>query len=126
MLFNRVRCTTTTTGTGPIEIGNAVAGFRAFHGVVPDGARVPYVIEQGADFEMGHGVYANGRLTREPHTSSAGGHLNLSGNAVVAIAPGAADIATTDHVARLEQEVARLNAMVAAIIEAASDVAAAR
>lgn len=126
MLFNRVRCQTATTGTGPIEVGSAVAGFRPFHGVVPEGARVPYVIEDGAEFEMGHGTFERGRLIRAPHTSSAGGLLNLSGNAVVAIAPGAADIATMDHVSRLEQEIARLNSLVAAIVEAASEVASAR
>lgn len=126
MLFNRVRCQTATTGTGPIEIGCTVTGFRPFHGVVPDGARVSYVIEEGAEFEMGHGVYERGRLTRNPHTSSNGGLLNLTGNAVVAIAPGAGDLATMDHVSRLEQEIARLNSIVAAIVDAASEVASSR
>jgi hypothetical protein len=94
--YDMVKATTTTMGTGPATIGPAVAPYRAFSGVVADGARVRYLIVDagGSAWERGWGVYtaSTGVLTRNLECSSTGSLLNLSGSAVVDIVCGAPDI----------------------------------
>ena len=101
------KMTTATTETGTITLGSAVGGFQTFDEVgVPNGTAVTYLIEDGANFEYGRGVYtASGTtLTRVdqfhpagrtygydlPFESSSGGPLgedwdliDLSGSATV-------------------------------------------
>ena len=57
-LYNLCRTTTSTTGRGPIALGSAVAGFLSFSSAgVSDGETVTYAIEDGANSEIGRGVY---------------------------------------------------------------------
>lgn len=102
---DRVKVTTATTGTGTINLGAAVAGFRTFAaavtaGSLASGATVYYVIEDtGSAWETGSGTYTAGTpdtLTRTVSASSAGGTtaISLSGSAVVYIAPTAASLVT--------------------------------
>ncbi|MCI4589852.1 tail fiber domain-containing protein [Sphingobium sp. BYY-5] len=64
-------------GTGPLRLGGAMAGYRAFAGAVGEGAAFPYVIIGTGDplaWEAGTGMLdAEGRLVREPVASSADG-----------------------------------------------------
>lgn len=120
-LFNRIRARTATTGTGPLAIGEAVPGFRPF-AVIPAGEVVPYVIEDGAAWEMGVGTWAGGSLSRMVRTSSTGAALNLSGNAVVAVAPGAEDIVLQSEIETLRSELAEATRLLTAIINAANEV----
>jgi len=92
-LANRVRCGTSTTGTGTITIGSAQSGYSDFTNVA-DGATVRYTIEDGAAYEIGTGTFtASGTtLTRTLTESSTGSLLNLTGNAVVFLTAAASDI----------------------------------
>jgi len=56
VLKDRVQETTTTTGTGTLTLGGAVAGFQAFS-AIGDGNETYYVIEDGTDWEVGLGTY---------------------------------------------------------------------
>lgn len=96
---DRVRVSTSTTGTGTINLGNGVSGFRTFAQAVVDGALVSganvyYCIEDGASWEVGSGVYTAGSpdtLSRSVlQSSAAGSALNLSGSAQVFITASAA------------------------------------
>jgi hypothetical protein len=84
--------TTSTTGTGTVTLGSAVADaakgyYQSFSAAgVADGDTFRYVIEDGNDFEYGLGTYSStgptvARTTMEG--SSTGSKLNLSGNAQI-------------------------------------------
>jgi hypothetical protein len=86
-LVNRAKMTTATTGTGTITLGSAVSGYQTFAAAgVANTNVVRYVIEDGANWEIGSGTYTSSgtTLTRTPTESSSGGAaITLSGNAVV-------------------------------------------
>ena len=56
VLKDRVKETTTTTGTGTYTLSGAVTGFEAFSSV-GDGNTTYYVCTDGTDFEVGIGTY---------------------------------------------------------------------
>lgn len=92
--YDMVKASTATTGTGSITVGSAVSPFRAFSGVVADGATIRYLILDGLAWERGYGVYTSSTdvLTRNLETSSTGSLLSLTGSATVENVIGAADI----------------------------------
>lgn len=94
-LFDLVRMSTATTGTGTITLGSAVTGFLTFaQGGVTDQQTVSYGISDGSNSEVGTGVYtASGTtLTRVPNASTnSNAAINLSGTAQVFITARAAD-----------------------------------
>tara|TARA_R100000654_G_scaffold6748_2_gene17344 strand:- start:4090 stop:4812 length:723 start_codon:yes stop_codon:yes gene_type:complete len=97
---DRVKVSTTTTGTGTITLGSADTGYQTFAaGGISNGDEVRYVIEHsnGTDWEIGTGVYTHSgtTLTRVLSSSSTGSLLNLSGTSTVFISPSAADLTLT-------------------------------
>ena len=95
-LVNRAKMTTATTGTGTLTLGSAVTGFQSFAdaGVV-NADVVRYVIEDGANWEIGTGTYtASGTTLSRTVTESSNSDaaLSLSGNAVVYITATSADV----------------------------------
>ena len=76
---DRVKETTTTTGTGAVTLAGAVAGFQAFSGVLSDSDTTYYSIvhRDTAEFEVGLGTYSSSTLTRTTVLESSN-----SGNAV--------------------------------------------
>jgi hypothetical protein len=100
-LFNRAKMTTATTGAGTVTLGSASAGFQSFADAgVADGDVVQYVIEEGANFEIGTGTYtASGTtLTRTPtESSNSDAAITLAGSAQVAITAIAADFNRLQH-----------------------------
>ena len=62
VLSDRIKETTTTTGTGTFNLAGALTGFEAFS-VVGDGNTTFYSCTDGTDFEVGVGTYtASGTL----------------------------------------------------------------
>ena len=57
VVFDRVQETTATTGTGPITLAGAVAGFQSF-AVIGNGNTTYYAIVNGTDWEVGVGTYS--------------------------------------------------------------------
>lgn len=98
-LYNLARMTTATTGTGTITLGSAVSGFRTFADAgASNGETVRYGIRDGANSEMGYGVYTSSgtTLTRNVISSTnANSAINLSGAAEIFIAPTAEDLRIT-------------------------------
>ena len=94
-LYNLCRMSTGTTGTGTITLGSAVTGFLSFAAAgVSDGETVTYAIQDGANSEIGRGVYtASGTtLTRSVlKSTNSGSAINLSGTAQVFITASAED-----------------------------------
>ena len=95
-LANRAKVSTSTTGTGTITLGSAVAGFQTFADAgVSNGETVRYVIEDGIYWELGYGVYTHSgtTLTRVvSESSNSDNALTLTGNASVFIAAVADDL----------------------------------
>lgn len=88
--------TTATTGTGTLTLGSAVSGFLSFSGAgISDAETVTYAIKDGANSEIGRGVYtASGTtLTRAAVLKSTNSNnaISLSGSAEVFISPSAED-----------------------------------
>jgi len=96
VLVNRAKMSTSTTGTGTISLGSAVAGFQSFANAgVSNGDTVRYVIEEGTNFEIGSGTYTSSgtTLSRTPSESSNSGNaITLGGSAEVFIAATSSDI----------------------------------
>lgn len=95
--YNRVKFTTSTTGTGALTVGTASTGFRTpAQASIPDGTTLAYVIEDsGNAWETGYGVYtvSSTSLTRNVRQSSNGDSaINLSGSAIVRITLLAEDV----------------------------------
>ena len=98
---DRIRETTTTTGTGTLDLsGTAPTGFRTFVTAVTSGATVRYLIESAdsTEWEVGEGVFTDATpdtLTRVTiyASSNAGSLVNFSaGEKVVHLTLTAADI----------------------------------
>lgn len=94
-LVNRAKMSTATTGTGTITLGSAVVGYQSFAAAgVVDGDSVRYVIEDGANWEIGEGTYSSSGTTlarNVSESSNAGSPINLSGSAVVFVGATAQD-----------------------------------
>lgn len=94
-LVNRAKMSTATTGTGTITLGSAVSGYQSFAAAgVVDGDSVRYVIEDGANWEIGEGTYSSSGTTlarNVSESSNAGSPINLSGSAVVFVGATAQD-----------------------------------
>lgn len=57
---DRVKETSTTTGTGPYNLAGAATGFRTFVSGVGSGFRCYYCAENGSDWEVGVGTVTSG------------------------------------------------------------------
>lgn len=78
VLADRVRETTTSTGTGTITLGGAVLGFQSFS-VIGNNNTTYYTISGGTQWEVGIGTYYGGTLARTTViTSSTGSKLDLA------------------------------------------------
>ncbi|TDK63566.1 hypothetical protein [Sapientia aquatica] len=99
---DRVRETTTTTGTGTYSLGGAVTGFITFVSGVTTGQVVTYCAEDGTNWEVGEGTITSGApdtLTRTTilASSNAGGAVSWSvGSKNIFLTASAVRVATLD------------------------------
>lgn len=96
-VYDLAKMTTPTTGTtSPLVLGSAVSGFLSFSAAgVQDGETIRYAIRDGANSEIGYGVYsASGTTLTRNVTSSTNSNnaISLSGAAQVFITPSAIDL----------------------------------
>lgn len=86
VLKDRVKETSTTTGTGTLTLGGAAAGFQSFS-VIGDGNTTYYAIVDSAtgDWEVGLGTYTSSGTTLARsvvlESSNSGSAVNFSANA---------------------------------------------
>jgi hypothetical protein len=64
VIADRVRETSTTTGTGTLTLDGAVTGFRTFGSAIGSGNTCYYTITLGTDWEVGLGTVGTGTLAR--------------------------------------------------------------
>jgi hypothetical protein len=78
VLADRVRQTTTSTGTGTITLDGSVEGFQSF-AVIGNANTTYYTIAGGTQWEVGIGTYSSGTLARTTViSSSTGSKLDLA------------------------------------------------
>jgi hypothetical protein len=96
-LYNLAKMNTATSGTGTITLSTAVSGFLSFADAdVANGEVVTYIIEEGANRELGYGTYtASGTtLTRNVlKSTNSDSAISLSGAATVGITAAAENFA---------------------------------
>jgi hypothetical protein len=63
VLKDRVKETTTSTGTGSVVLAGAVTGFQSFFSALADGDTTYYTIEDGTDWETGLGTWTESTST---------------------------------------------------------------
>jgi hypothetical protein len=63
VLKDRVKETTTSTGTGSVVLAGAVTGFQSFASALADGDTTYYTIEDGTDWETGLGTWTESTST---------------------------------------------------------------
>lgn len=90
-LVDRVKETTSTTGTGPINLEGAYSGYQSFLSAVGSGSTTYYCIahDQASDWEVGIGTVGNGQLFREVVLASS------NGGEFVAFSRGTKDVFVT-------------------------------
>jgi len=64
-LADRVKESTTTTGTGTLTLDGAATGFQSFTTAFGNGVSVYYVIAGGSEWEVGIGTTGAGTLSRD-------------------------------------------------------------
>ena len=93
VLADRVRETTTTTGTGTITLGGAVGNFETFTSNLSDGDTTYYAIvdANNSDFEVGLGTFASSGTTLARTTVIA----SSNSNSAVSLSSGTKDVFIT-------------------------------
>lgn len=89
-VFDRVKESSTTTGTGNFTLAGAAIGFVTFTSVYADGINLPYVIALGTEWEVGIGTLTGG-TTLQRNTILA----SSNANAAVNFAAGTKDVFCT-------------------------------
>lgn len=93
---DRVKETSTTTGTGTLTLaGAALGGFQTFSSAFSNGDRVPYCIVSGTAWEVGLGTYSAGTLARTTIYAS------TNANAAVSLGATTHDVFCTDPAAHI-------------------------
>lgn len=86
-LSDRVKETSTTTGSGSVVLNGAYGAFQSFDKGIGDGNETYYAIENNARWEIGQGIYtaSSDSLSRDVifDSSANGSKINLEGVSVV-------------------------------------------
>lgn len=100
LIADRVKETTTTTGTGTVSLAGAVSGFDSFSAGIGNGNNTYYCIASGAEWEVGIGTYtaAGSTLSRDTVLSSS------NADALVSFSAGTKDVFCTAPAGKLFTE----------------------
>lgn len=83
VVADRVKETTTTSGTGTVTLAGAASGFQSFS-AIGDGNSTYYTLINGTAWEVGIGTYTSSGTTLSRDTvlssSSGGSKISLSGS----------------------------------------------
>lgn len=104
VVADRVRETSTTSGTGDLTLAGAVTGYQRFSAVCAVSDIVPYVIIDGSSWEVGIGTYsASNTLTRTKvlASSNSGSAVSLSSNSKDVLLTFNADFAAARYMPNL-------------------------
>ena len=86
-LADRVKQTTSTSGSGTVTLQSTFGGFQSFANGIGNGNSTFYTIENGSNFEVGIGTYnsAGNTLSRDTvlRSSNSDSHINLNGVSIV-------------------------------------------
>lgn len=87
-LANRVKESSTTTGSGTITLGGATGAYQTFSNALSNGDTTYYTVVNGDNWEVGIGTYSSNTLTRDAVLSSSNSNnkINLNGSSSVFIA----------------------------------------
>ena len=93
---NRMRVAVATTGTGTVNLGNALTNFKDLSSLTT-GSTIGYALDDLSNgaWEVGTGVYTSGSpstVTRVLESSSTGSSISLSGSATLMVTETAAQI----------------------------------
>jgi hypothetical protein len=80
VIADRVRETSTTTGTGTLTLGGAVAGYQTFSSGIGNGNTCYYAITLDSDWEVGLGTYTSAGATLSRDTILASSNANSAVN----------------------------------------------
>lgn len=80
VIADRVRETSTTTGTGTLTLGGAVTGYQTFSSGVGNGNTCYYAITLDSDWEVGLGTYTSAGATLSRDTILASSNANSAVN----------------------------------------------
>jgi hypothetical protein len=102
VIADRVRETSTTTGTGTLTLDGAVTGFRTFGSAIGDGNTCYYTITLGADYEIGLGTVGTGTLARTTvlKSSNSNNAVNFGAGTKDVFVTYAADVAAITSAAQ--------------------------
>jgi hypothetical protein len=102
VIADRVRETSTTTGTGTLTLDGAVTGFRTFGSAIGDGNTCYYTITLGADWEVGLGTVGTGTLARTTvlKSSNSNNAVNFGAGTKDVFVTYAADVAAITSAAQ--------------------------
>jgi len=102
VIADRVRETSTTTGTGTLTLDGAVSGFQTFSTAIGNTNTCYYTITLGADWEVGLGTVAAGTLARTTilKSSNAGSAVNFGSGTKDVFVTYAADVAAITSTAQ--------------------------
>jgi hypothetical protein len=89
VIADRVRETSTTTGTGTLTLGGAVSGFQTFSAAIGNTNTCYYTIVNGSEWEIGIGTVAAGSLARTTILESS------NADAIVNFSAGTKDVFVT-------------------------------
>lgn len=98
LMADRVKQTTTSTGTGAVALTGSVLGFRDFSAAFSSGAAVYYCIADATNWEVGTGTFTGGAtpsLSRDAVLSSS------NGNALVSFPAGTKEVFVTAPAAKI-------------------------
>jgi hypothetical protein len=118
VLADRVKETTTTTGTSDFALGGAVSGFQTFSAGVGNSNTTYYAVSLGSDFEIGLGTLSSDGLTLARTTV----YQSSNSDTKVSFAAGSKDIFVTYAADKAVYEDASGNVTVPAIFTATTKV----